>query len=182
MSYFIHLKELRSPWYFIRMPWRLALFFILIPLMGMSQKDFDKKINELLSHTVDLIHQDELSEKLQYENLVLLDTRTKDEFETSHIKDAQFIDYDNFSAEMVKDINKESPVVLYCSVGYRSEKIGERLKELGFTNVFNLYGGIFDWKNNDQEVVRGRDTPTDSVHTYNKNWSKWLVKGVKVYD
>ena len=83
---------------------------------------------------------------------------------------------------MVEDLDKDKPVILYCSVGYRSEKIGERLQEMGFTEVYNLYGGIFDWKNKDNPVVNTHQNPTDSVHTYNKNWSKWLTKGVKVYD
>ncbi len=158
------------------------LLLLSVPFSCMSQKDFDKKINSLLSHTVELIREDELREKLMKEDIVLLDTRSVEEYEVSHLRDSRFIDYDNFSATMVEDLDKDKPVVLYCSVGYRSEKIGERLQELGFTNVFNLYGGIFDWKNNDNPVINQQNIPTDSVHTYNKNWSRWLVKGVKVYD
>ena len=47
----------------------------------------------------------------------------------------------------VEDIARESTIVVYCSVGYRSEKIAEELDKLGFTNVSNLYGGIFEWIN-----------------------------------
>jgi len=57
----------------------------------------------------------------------------------------------------------------------------EELLELGYTNVKNLYGGIFQWKNDGFDVVNNQSMVTDSVHTYNKSWSKWLVKGVKVY-
>ena len=67
-------------------------------------------------------------------------------------------------------------------MGYRSERIGEKLQKMGFTNVKNLYGGIFDWKNQDFEVVGMDNLATDSVHTYNKSWSKWLYKGIKVYE
>ncbi len=155
---------------------------MLTPLTGMSQKDFDRKINSLLSNTVPLIHQDELREKLEKENIALLDTRSDKEFQVSHLQGARFVDYDNFSTTIVEDLDKDKPVILYCSVGYRSEKIGERLQEMGFTEVYNLYGGIFDWKNKDNPVVNTHQNPTDSVHTYNKNWSKWLTKGVKVYD
>ena len=38
-------------------------------------------------------------------------------------------------------------IIVYCSIGVRSEDIGEKLKELGYTKILNLYGGIFDWKN-----------------------------------
>lgn len=100
----------------------------------------------------------------------------------SHIPNAIFVDYDNFSGEAVQGYDKEAPVIVYCSVGYRSEKIGEKLEELGFSNVRNLYGGIFDWKNKGHEVVNSAGLETDSVHTYNENWSQWLKKGVKVYE
>jgi hypothetical protein len=70
---------------------------------------------------------------------------------------------------------------VYCSVGYRSERIGEKLLKLGYTDVVNLYGGIFEWKNQGLDVYNSSNYPTDSVHTYNKSWGKWLVKGIKVY-
>ena len=76
---------------------------------------------------------------------------------------------------------KDQEVIVYCSVGYRSERIGEKLQKAGYTNVKNLYGGIFSWKNEGNEVVRDADIPTDSVHTYNKSWGKWLLKGIEVY-
>ncbi len=82
---------------------------------------------------------------------------------------------------MVEKLNKDSPIIVYCSVGYRSERVGEKLKSAGFKNVKNLYGGIFQWVNEGHPVVNKKDHWTDSVHTYNKNWSQWLTKGIKVY-
>jgi 3-mercaptopyruvate sulfurtransferase SseA len=67
-------------------------------------------------------------------------------------------------------------------VGYRSGKIGEKLKKMGFTNVYNLYGGIFEWKNRGYEVHNNQNSVTDSVHAYNRAWSVFLRKGVKVYE
>ena len=160
----------------------LVLFVFILPFRCMSQKNFDKKINALLSHSVPLVHENELNDNFQNGEFMLLDTRSIEEYEISHLEGAHFIDYDGFNSEMVKDINKDQPIVLYCSVGYRSEKIGEKLQELGYTKVYNLYGGIFDWKNKDNQVINSQNLPTDSVHTYNRNWSQWLEKGIKVYD
>ena len=115
-------------------------------------------------------------------DIIILDTRSIEEYNVSHIKNAKFIDYDSFSPEMVAGLDKNKEVVVYCSVGYRSEKIGEQLKDIGFTNVNNLYGGIFQWKNKGNSVITNSAQTTDSVHTYNKNWSKWLINGVKVYE
>lgn len=160
----------------------LVLGVFILPFRCMSQKDFDKKINSLLSHSVPLVHENELNENFENGEFVLLDTRSAEEYKISHLEGARFVDYDDFTSDMVKDIDKNKPVVLYCSVGYRSEKIGEKLQELGYTKVYNLYGGIFDWKNRDNTVVNTNNAETDSIHTYNKNWSQWLKKGVKVYD
>ncbi|MEQ8924561.1 MAG: rhodanese-like domain-containing protein [Fulvivirga sp.] len=148
-----------------------------------AQEDFNKKVSSLLKNTVPLVTSAELDTLLQKNpNLILLDTRSSKEYEVSKIAAAKFIDYDDFKPEMVRGIPKEEQIVVYCSVGYRSEKIGEKLQELGYNNVLNLYGGIFDWKNTDHTVINEKNQPTDSVHTYNKNWSKYLHKGVKVYD
>ena len=46
----------------------------------------------------------------------------------------------------------------------------------------NLYGGIFEWKNNDFTVVDTNEEPTEDVHTFSKEWSQWLLKVNKIYD
>ncbi|RMG61980.1 MAG: rhodanese-like domain-containing protein, partial [Bacteroidetes bacterium] len=89
--------------------------------------------------------------------------------------------YEGFQPETVADIPRDQPVVVYCTVGYRSERIGEQLQALGFTQVYNLYGGIFAWKNQGFPVVDPEGKPTERVHTYNADWSQWLRQGEKVY-
>ena len=162
---------------------RYILVITLISVQCMGQRDFDEKVNSLLDRSVPLISSQQLSDSLEAgEEIILLDTRGEDEYAVSHLRGARFIDYDDFSIDMVSNLKKDSPIVIYCSVGYRSEKIGEKLLEAGYTKVFNLYGGIFGWKNSGRKVVNADGLATDSVHTYNESWSKWLVKGVKVYD
>lgn len=146
----------------------------------MSQEDFDEKIKEMLSGSVALIHTEELKDVVKEKELIILDTRTPEEYKVSHIEGAEFIDYDDFTGQEVEHLDKNKPVVVYCSVGYRSEKIGEKLQEMGFKQVYNLYGGIFDWKNKGNQVVNDTGV-TDSVHTYNFVWSTFLEKGIKVY-
>jgi 3-mercaptopyruvate sulfurtransferase SseA len=55
------------------------------------------------------------------------------------------------------------------------------LKKAGYTNVYNLYGGIFQWKNADGIVVTSTNDTTQRVHCYDKSWSRFLKKGEKVY-
>jgi len=75
---------------------------------------------------------------------------------------------------VVSDIDKETTLVVYCSIGYRSDKIGGQLKKAGFNRVFNLYGSIFEWVNRGYTVVDKAGHPTNRLHTYNKHWSRWV--------
>jgi rhodanese-related sulfurtransferase len=150
--------------------------------MASCQSDYDKKLRSLYRNTVPLITADSIVEELQDRgDIVLLDTRSAEEYAVSHIAEARFIDYKKFRAQDVADIPKDARVVVYCSVGYRSERIGEKLLKMGFEDVSNLYGGIFQWKNEDRQVVNLQKQPTDSVHTYNRRWSRWLQNGIKIY-
>ena len=158
-----------------------AVFFLL-SLPACCQKTFDEKLQSLYSYTVPLIQPSELAEvKKAAASVYVLDVRSPEEFAVSHLEDARFIDYDNFNTKDVREIPKEAKVILYCSVGYRSERVGEKLKAAGYEDVSNLYGGIFQWKNEGYPVVNQQQQPTDSVHTYNKDWSQWLERGIKVY-
>lgn len=136
-------------------------------------------LKTLLSHTVPEI--EVATAATAAEETVFLDTRETKEYEVSHIKDARFVGYDNFSMDSVEDIPKDTPIIVYCSVGYRSEKISEKLITAGFTNVANLYGGLFEWKNQGYEVVDSTGETTTAVHAFSRSWGIWLKEGDKVY-
>ena len=156
------------------------LGLIWVPACG--QQTFDEKMKSLYKNTVPVIASGELQKLKEKGDVFVLDAREAKEFKVSRIPGARLVGYDNFNKEFLSDIPKKAQVVVYCSVGYRSERIGEKMQKLGFENVNNLYGGIFDWKNQGNTVININQQPTDSVHTYNRNWSQWLYNGVKVYD
>lgn len=156
------------------------ILLLLSTLTSCGQKSFDEKMESLYKNTVPLIKADALNS--QTEDVVMLDTRAKKEYLVSHIQGARFVDYDDFEVDQLNDIPKDQEIVVYCSVGYRSERVGEKLQKAGYTNVKNLYGGIFGWKNKGYKIVDAKNQVTDSIHTYNKSWGKWLYKGIKVYD
>lgn len=116
-------------------------------------------------------------------DVIILDARELEEYNVSYINNAVFVGYDEFDLQKTiqKLPNKHQKIVVYCSLGIRSEIIAYKLKLAGFTNVLNLYGGIFEWKNNNFSVVNQHKKETDSVHIFSKEWSKWLTKGIKVY-
>ncbi|WP_373524235.1 rhodanese-like domain-containing protein [Aquiflexum sp.] len=114
------------------------------------------------------------------ESAVFLDTREKEEFEVSHLKGAKWVGYETFSMASLHDIPKNQPIVVYCSIGARSQEIGKRLKSAGYQEVYNLYGGIFHWVNEDNPVFINEEE-TEEVHAYSQLWGIWLKKGTKVY-
>jgi rhodanese-related sulfurtransferase len=143
-----------------------------------KSKAYSTLLNTLLSHSVQEISVQEAS--VLVENTIFLDAREPHEYGVSHIENALPVGYDDFEISSLTNVEKNSPIIVYCSVGYRSEKVAEKLIEHGYTNVSNLYGGIFEWKNQGFEVV-DKNSSTERVHAFNKAWGIWLKKGEKVY-
>ncbi len=114
------------------------------------------------------------------QNYQVLDAREMSEFNISHLQGARWIGYETFSMEKTSGLDKKKPVLIYCTVGARSQEIGKKLREAGFERVYNLYGGIIHWKNENNPLFSG-DLPTQKVHTYSKSWGIWLNKGEKVF-
>lgn len=114
-------------------------------------------------------------------NYQILDAREIAEYEVSHLPRAKWVGYDTFDLKNVADLDKNKPILVYCTVGARSQEIGKKLQNAGFTRVYNLYGGIIHWVNENLPVEQN-GKPTQKVHTYSKSWGIWLNKGEKVYD
>ena len=121
----------------------LPLFvFSSLSTAQVKSKSYALTLKSLLSHSVTEISVKELADsEKQY---VILDTREKIEFEVSKIQNARFVGFDDFDIDLLQDLDKNANIVLYCSMGYRSEKVAERMKTAGYKNVSNLYGGIFE--------------------------------------
>ena len=79
-------------------------------------------------------------------NPQILDVRTPEEFSSDHIDKAVNVNWlgDNFVAEAEK-LDKTKPVFVYCKSGGRSQSAVQKLEELGFTNIYQLQGGILKW-------------------------------------
>ncbi|CAM1343089.1 rhodanese-like domain-containing protein [Tenacibaculum amylolyticum] len=161
----------------------LLFFSFLLLQTSFSQESLKRVLKKYNSESVPYISVTDL--KKDQENVVLLDTREPQEFNVSHLKNALIVGYDHFNLtktlqKLPKD--KSSKIVVYCSLGIRSEDIGEQLLKAGYTNVYNLYGGIFEWKNNGYSLINNQKKTTEKVHAFNKEWGKWLTKGIKVYE
>jgi rhodanese-related sulfurtransferase len=134
---------------------------------------FDKEVAAWLSFSVPAIDVDSLR-KINADSVIILDAREPAEFAVSHIPGAMHCGYDRFDSHLLDSLDKSRPVVVYCSIGYRSEKIARKLQKAGFTNVSNLYGSIFEWVNRGYPVVDTAGQITPRLHTYNRSWGRWV--------
>lgn len=154
-----------------------TLFCIVFASCGAQTQDFDQMVDELLDHSVPEVTYDSIDLK----TVITVDAREYEEYSISHIGGAQWVGYNDFSMERVINIDKRTPIVVYCSVGYRSEKIAEKLIAEGYQTVYNLKGGVFEFVNSGQPVFSNSGLQTDSIHGYDASWGKWLEQGIKVY-
>lgn len=104
---------------------------------------------------------------------VLIDARTRGEYQVSHLRDAINMDPARPTLRPLKSLAKNDPIVVYASVGYRSARLAHWLGGQGYTNVRNLAGGMFRWADDDRPVFRD-NRPTTEVHPYDRRWGLLL--------
>lgn len=77
---------------------------------------------------------------------VILDVRTQEEYQASHICNARLLPLDDITEETALEIapDKDAPVFVYCRTGIRSAQAAEALEECGYTDIYD-FGGILSW-------------------------------------
>lgn len=133
---------------------------------------FDKMVSTLIKKSIPLIDADSILKNPGA--YVLFDVREREEFEVSHIPGARHLGYNSPSLELLDELKKDQPIALYCSVGYRSEKMGERLRGRGFEKVYNVYGSVFEWANRGYTLSDLRGHSTKEIHGYSTTWGLWI--------
>lgn len=103
--------------------------------------------NKRLPSKAKLISVEDMQSLLQQDNIQLIDVRTPKEFNSGYIENALNINFfmPTFT-EDIKALDKNKPVILYCRSGKRSAKSAKKFIEAGFTDLYNLDGGIIKWK------------------------------------
>jgi rhodanese-related sulfurtransferase len=97
----------------------------------------------------------QFSSKIAESGVVTLDVRTPGEFAEGYIEGAQLINFQsgNFENE-IATLDKSATYAVYCRSGNRSGQAVKVMKDAGFTNVFNMNGGVIDWANAGLPLVR----------------------------
>lgn len=136
-----------------------AAIFVLIMVLGIINfliKTSDVWRSDLPKYEYETILAKDLMNMMNQNNeLIIIDTRVKDDFEKSHIKGAINLPYTNLKMlNKVLRKEREKEIVIYSEDGERSKKISDILSSLGFSKIRNLDGGIKGWIDSDGEIVR----------------------------
>ena len=112
----------------------VALFIILLTGCGQNNEGYVSISAEEAKELMD-----------KSENYIILDVRTKEEYDEVHIPDAILIP-DTEIADRAEDelTDKEQLIFVYCRSGNRSKKASAMLSQMGYTNI-KEFGGIKDW-------------------------------------
>jgi rhodanese-related sulfurtransferase len=110
---------------------------------------------ETVQSTITVISPKEVYDSLQEDqSLQLLDVRTPEEYGVTHLKSSQNIcvTTPGFEEKAAK-LDKSKPVYVYCKSGGRSARASKILSDMGFTQIYDIQGGITNWQAQDLEVV-----------------------------
>lgn len=121
---------------------------------------------------------DNAKQNPQARNLLVLDIRSAEEFAVSRVPGARHVPLDtviDFAERELASLDRSQLIVVYCAVGVRSAAAAKDLKFLGFTQVKNLRGSLFQWAN-EGRALEGATV----VHPYNDYWGKLLHTDVRL--
>ncbi len=147
-------------------------------LFGVNWEAIDARIAEEYP-AVQTIEGDVLLKQLQTAEQPapqLVDVREQDEFAVSHLQGARNWQSATEIAQQLTD--KTAPIVVYCSVGYRSAGVASELAAMGYTQVRNLRHSIFAWANTGKPMVNAQGA-TDKAHPFNLVWGSLLIEPLR---
>jgi len=88
---------------------------------------------------------EEAYEMIRQQEVVVLDVRTQEEYNSSHIPDALLIPLSELESRL-DELNPSDYILVYCRSGPRSEEAANILVANGFIHVYNMVGGIERWQ------------------------------------
>ncbi len=160
----------------------LSSFFF--GLFGVSWESVDEKIDreyprvQTVSTEALLTRYGESREVLP----IIIDVRESEEFRISHLNDALNLQNADSISELIaqRGLGKDTEIIVYCSVGYRSAGVAADLQERGYTRVLNLEHSLFEWANKGYPMINATGQ-TDKVHPFNKAWSVLVNESLHAY-
>ena len=120
----------------------LPIFLLLLLLTGCG----GTASNSSSENDYQQISQEEAKEMMDSQEVIILDVREQDEYDSGHIPGAVLLPVgtidETTAAEVIPE--KDSTVLVYCRSGNRSKTASSALADLGYTNIYE-FGGINTW-------------------------------------
>lgn len=127
----------------------LLMAGLLYSCSGNSQNN-NANPTELQESQKTVVHNIDQAEFLQMQSkgtVTIIDVRTPDEVKQGYIKGAQlFADINSADFDQkIAQLDPQKTYIVYCKSGARSSRAAQMMIDAGFTNVYNLKGGISNW-------------------------------------
>lgn len=123
------------------------------PRNDLNNNSINNFVNDSSSRIFESVSPSDFDSLLS-EDVVLLDIRTSQEFDSGHIEEAISIDFYSSSFKSdIKSLDKTRTYLIYCRSGSRSSNALNMMEELGFKEVYDLRGGINKWKTSGFSVI-----------------------------
>lgn len=113
---------------------------------------------------------DKFEKAISKANIQVLDVRTPGEYRSGHIKNSLQADWNNKPEfnDRIQYVDKNKPVYVYCLAGGRSAAAAGWMRQNGFTDVYELQGGLNAWKKDGKKLEGASDEPQMTIEQY---WS-----------
>jgi len=142
----------------------IAIFFVLlIAVLIFASQLQDRPSGPESPAGFETVTVEEAKKMIEKEEVFVLDVRTPDEFNESHIKGATLIPVTNSGGSnmspdqllgaRINEVPKNQKILVYCRTGYRSTSASQMLVAAGYSDVYNMQGGITAWTGAGYPVV-----------------------------
>lgn len=111
---------------------------------------------------------------------IVLDVRSPKEYAVSHIYQSQNAPNMEQALKILRDKSRQTPILVYCSLGYRSAELALELQEYGYSEVTNLAGSLFEWVEQGYPVYQ-EEREVKKAHPYNLWWGRHLRSDYRSY-
>ena len=153
-------------------------------LFGVSWESVDEKIQSefpgVQSVSTDVVFT--WFEVSDVKRPIIVDVRKDVEFRVSHLDNALHLESAEAISSVISErgLGKDTEIIVYCSVGYRSASVAAELQARGFTKVLNLEHSLFEWANKGYPMTSASGS-TNKVHPFNKAWSVLIDDSLHAY-
>lgn len=109
--------------------------------------------------------------------ITIVDVREPEEYEVGHLAGAVNIPYKRIQADpkLLDQVSRDRTAVTYCTIGYRSGVVAQKLMEAGHQDVYNLKWALVHWFNKGGVVVKGNQE-VNRIHPFNEKWEYFITR------